>query len=72
VRAAQGADRKLIKDVSVFDLFESEALGPDKKSLAIEVTLQPTVRTLTEAEIDATAEKIVGEVSKATGGTLRA
>ena len=72
VRAAQGADRKLIKDVSVFDLFESEALGPGKKSLAIEVTLQPTVHTLTEAEIDATAEKIVGEVTKATGGTLRA
>ena len=56
----------------VFDLFESETLGPDKKSLAIEVTLQPTVRTLTEAEIDATAEKIVAEVAKATGGTLRA
>jgi phenylalanyl-tRNA synthetase beta chain len=72
VRAAEAADRKLIKDVNVFDLFESETLGPDKKSLAIEVTLQPTVRTLTEAEIDATAEKIVAEVAKATGGTLRA
>jgi phenylalanyl-tRNA synthetase beta chain len=72
VRAAASADRKLIRDVSVFDLFESDTLGPDKKSLAIEVTLQPSEHTLTEGEIDATAEKIVAEVTKATGGTLRA
>ena len=45
---------------------------PDgKKSLAIEVTLQPRDKTLTEAEIDAVAEKIVAGVAKATGGTLR-
>lgn len=72
VRAAAGADRKLISDVSVFDLFESDALGSDKKSLAIEVTLQPAERTLTDEEIDATAQKVVAEVTKATGGTLRA
>jgi phenylalanyl-tRNA synthetase beta chain len=72
VRAAESADRKLISDVSVFDVFESDALGADKKSLAIEVTLQPAERTLTDEEIEATARKIVGEVVKATGGTLRA
>lgn len=72
VRAAEGADRKLIKNVSVFDLFESDALGPDKKSLAIEVTLQPIAQTLTEAVIDTTAEKIVKAVTQATGGALRA
>jgi phenylalanyl-tRNA synthetase beta chain len=72
LRAAEGADKKLISAVSVFDLFESEALGAGKKSLAIEVTLQPTERTLTDEEIEATARKIVAEVVKATGGTLRA
>ncbi len=72
VRAAEGADRKLIAGVSVFDLFESDVLGPGKKSLAIEVTLQPADRTLTDEEIDAVAKKIVAEVGKATGGTLRA
>lgn len=72
VRAAKGADRKLITGVSVFDLFESDALGADKKSLAIEVTLQPTARTLTDEEIEATGQKIVAEVTKVTGGTLRA
>lgn len=72
LRAAQGADRKLISGVSVFDLFESEALGEAKKSLAIEVVLQPTEKTLTDEEIDATAAKVVAAVEKATGGTLRA
>ncbi len=72
IRAAEGADRKLIAGVSVFDLFESEALGPGKKSLAIEVVLQPTEKTLTDEEIDSTAGRIVAAVEKATGGTLRA
>ena len=71
VRAAQGADRKLISGVSVFDLFESDALGTDKKSLAIEVSLQPTDKTLTDQEIEAVGQKIVAEVTKATGGMLR-
>jgi phenylalanyl-tRNA synthetase beta chain len=72
VRAAEGADKKLIADVAVFDLFEGEAIGRGKKSLAIEVTLQPVERTLTDEEIDAVSKKIVAEVTKATGGTLRA
>lgn len=71
VRAAEGADRKLITEVSTFDVFESEALGAGKKSVAIEVTLQPAERTMTEQEIEAVAAKIVAEVEKATGGTLR-
>ena len=71
VRAAEGADRRLIAGVMVFDLFEGEALGAGRKSLAIEVTLQPTARTLTEVEIDAVGKRIVAEVEKATGGALR-
>ena len=70
VKAAQGADRQLIRDVRVFDLFEGEALG-ENKSLAIEVTLQPSDRTLTDAEIEAVAAKVVANVERATGGTLR-
>ncbi len=71
VRAAEGADRNLVAAVAVFDLFEGASLGPDKKSLAIEVTLQPTARTLTDTEIDAVSEKIVAAVTKATGAALR-
>ena len=71
VRAAQGADKKLVTNVTVFDLYEGKGIDPDKKSLAIAVTLQPREKTLTDQEIDAIAAKIVAEVTRKTGGTLR-
>lgn len=71
LRAASGADKKLISNVSVFDVFEGASLGEDKKSVAIEVTLQPMDKTLTDAEIDAVSAKIVENVAKSTGGVLR-
>jgi phenylalanyl-tRNA synthetase beta chain len=71
VRAAEGADRNLIASVSVFDLFEGAVIGAGKKSVAIEVTLQPTERTLTDRDIEAVAGKVVTEVIRATGATLR-
>ncbi len=72
VRAAESADKKLIAGVSVFDLFESDSLGADRKSLAIEVTLQPADHTLTDEEIEAVAGKVVAAVTRVTGGSLRA
>jgi len=72
VRAAQTADRKLITSVNVFDVYEGEGIGPGKKSIAIAVTLQPREKTMTDQEIEAIAAKIVAEVAKRTGGTLRA
>ncbi len=71
VRAAQGVDRKLITAVDVFDLYEGKGIEDGKKSIAIAVTLQPRDKTLTDQEIDAVAAKIVTEVTKKTGGTLR-
>ncbi|MPZ55753.1 MAG: phenylalanine--tRNA ligase subunit beta [Rhizobiales bacterium] len=71
VRAAQSADRKLIAGISVFDVYEGEGIEPGKKSVAIAVTLQPREKTMTDQEIDALAGKIVAEVTKRTGGTLR-
>ena len=69
VRAAKGADRSLIESVSVFDVFEGKALGEGKKSIAIAVRVQPRDRTLTEAEIEALAQKLVAAVTKATGAS---
>ncbi|MGN6549433.1 MAG: phenylalanine--tRNA ligase subunit beta [Pararhizobium sp.] len=71
LRAAAGADRKLISNVNVFDLFEGSALGPDKKSIAIEVSIQPTDRTLTDEDLEKLAKAVVENVTKSTGGTLR-
>ncbi len=72
VKAARAAERALVKGVSVFDVFESDAVGAGKKSVAVEVTLQPAERTLTDEEIARVSAKIVAEVGKATGATLRA
>jgi phenylalanyl-tRNA synthetase beta chain len=71
VKAAKGADKALIGDVSVFDVFAGGSLGEGKKSLAIEVTLNPRDKTLTDEEIEAVSAKIVAQVQKATGGVLR-
>jgi phenylalanyl-tRNA synthetase beta chain len=75
LRAARGADKALIAEARVFDVFEgprAEAqLGEGKKSVAIAVRLEPADRTLTDAEIDAVAGRIVAAVEKATGGQLR-
>jgi phenylalanyl-tRNA synthetase beta chain len=72
LRAAQSVERKLITAVTVFDVYEGKGIDPDKKSVAIAVTLQPREKTLTEPEIEAIAAKIVAEVGKRTGGVLRA
>ena len=71
VRAAQGADRKLITAAAVFDVYEGQGIDPGKKSVAIAVTLQPRDKTMTDEEIEAVAAKIVAEVAKRTGGVLR-
>ena len=71
LRAAKGADKALIRNVAIFDLFEGASLGEGRKSLAITVTLQAPDRTLTDAEIEAVAAKVVASVTKATGATLR-
>jgi phenylalanyl-tRNA synthetase beta chain len=71
VRAAQGADRKLITGIAVFDVYEGAGIDPDKKSIAVAVTLQPREKTLTDQEIEAVSAKIVAEVGKRTGGVLR-
>jgi phenylalanyl-tRNA synthetase beta chain len=71
VKAARGADKTLISAVRVFDVFEGESLGPDKKSIAIEVTIAPKEKTLTDQEIEAVAGKIVKEVERMTGGAIR-
>ena len=71
IRAASGADKKLITDVKIFDQFEGSSLGDGKKSVAFEVIITPRDRTLTDEEIDAISAKVIANVEKSTGGTLR-
>ena len=71
IRAAKGADKTLITGVALFDAYQGKGIDPGKKSLALAVTLQPTEQTLTDAELEGVSKKIVAQVEKATGGTLR-
>jgi phenylalanyl-tRNA synthetase beta chain len=71
LKAALTADRALVAKADVFDVYRGPGLPEGQKSVAVTVTLQPKERTLTDAEIEATVAKIVTEVGKKTGATLR-
>jgi len=70
VRAVKGADKKLITDARIFDLFEGPSLGEGKKSLAVEITLQPVEATLTEEDLKMLSDKVVANAGKL-GAELR-
>ena len=69
--AANKVDKELITETDVFDVFAGGNLEEGKKSMALSITLQPMDRTLTDAEIEEVAKKVVASVTKATGAALR-
>lgn len=71
VAAILNTDKNLITDVSVFDVYEGEHLEPGKKSLAVQVTIQPTEKTMTDAEIETLSTQIINLVQRHTGAVLR-
>ncbi len=71
LRAVRNADKALIADAAVFDVYRGKGVEPGSKSLAIAVTLQPQQATLTDADLEAASARIVTAVAKATGGALR-
>ncbi|MCW4462538.1 phenylalanine--tRNA ligase subunit beta [Sphingomonas sp. BT-65] len=70
VRAVKGADKAAITDARLFDLFTGAGVEEGRKSLAIEVTLQPGEKSFTDAEIKAVADKVVAAAGKL-GAVLR-
>ena len=71
LKAVLGADKGLITEARIFDVYEGAGVPEGKKSLAIAVTLQPREKTLTDVEIEALAQKIVAEAARKAGATLR-
>lgn len=71
IKAVQGADKKLIGGVEVFDIYKGEHVAAGQKSVAIAVTLNPADRTLTDEDIDKVSKAIIAAVTKATGASLR-
>ena len=70
VRAVKGADKKSIVDARVFDVFAGPGVDEGRKSLAIEVTLQPGEKSFSQEELDAISASIVKAAEKL-GGVLR-
>ena len=64
-------DKNLITSINVFDVYASQDLKDDKKSVALSVRLEPADATLTDAEIEDVSQRIVAAVEKAVGGQLR-
>lgn len=71
VKAVAGADKALIAEARVFDLYQGKGVPEGAKSLAVEVVLQPREKTLTDAEIEALSARIVAAAEKAVGARLR-
>ena len=70
VKAVIGADKALISGARVFDAYQGTGIEPGHKSIALEVSIAPKDKTLTEAEIEALSAKIIAAAQKA-GGRLR-
>jgi phenylalanyl-tRNA synthetase beta chain len=70
VRAVAGADKALIADVRVFDVYRGAGVPEGMKSVALEVVIQPREATLTEAEIEALSARVLAAAGKF-GATLR-
>lgn len=70
VRAVKGADKKNIVDARLFDLFAGPGVDEGRKSLAIEVTLQPGEKSFSQEELDAISAAVVKAAEKL-GGALR-
>ena len=71
LHAIRGSDKELIQQVRLFDLYSGKGLAENEKSLAINITLQATDRTLNEGEIDSVSKQVIASAEKV-GATLRA
>ena len=69
--AIRGADKQLVSELAVFDVYAGKGIEEGHRSIGVEVTLQPQGATLTDKEIEAVMDKIVEKAGKATGATLR-
>jgi phenylalanyl-tRNA synthetase beta chain len=71
VRAVQSADRALITGARVFDVYRGPGVEQGRKSVAVEITIQPRDKTLTEPEIEALSAKVIAAAAKTVGAILR-
>jgi phenylalanyl-tRNA synthetase beta chain len=71
LKNVSAVDKTLISGVNLFDIYQDEKLGEDKKSIALSIQIQPLDKTLTGEEIEALSQKVIKIVSDKFGGELR-
>ena len=71
MRPILAADKALVADARIFDVYRGAGVPDGFKSVAVEVRVQPREQTLTEADIEALSDRIVAAAGKATGARLR-
>lgn len=72
IKAVASADKALITQARVFDVYRGQGVAEGSKSVAVEILLQPREKTLTDAEIEALSAKVVAAAEKAVSAKLRA
>jgi len=64
-------DTNIIREVKVFDVYEGENVPDDKKSIALNITLQAFDKTLNEHDLEQLSQKIISTIKEKTGATIR-
>lgn len=67
----KSAEKKLVRDVMVFDVYEGEKIAAGKKAYALSFTLLDEAKTLTDEEIDKTMTNLMTEFEKKLGAVIR-
>jgi len=71
LRAAKAADKNLVADAAIFDVYQGKGVEDGKKSVALSITIQPKGETLKDKNIEAISDKVIELVLEKTGGVLR-
>lgn len=71
IRAAIAADKALIKEASVFDIYTGKGVDEGQKSVALSITIQPKGENLTDKDLEELMNKVTQNVSDKCGGVLR-
>ena len=71
VEVIVNVDRSLIQKVQIFDVYEGENIPLDKKSIALSVTIQSSIKTLDEQDLNQITKKIISTVENKTGAKIR-
>lgn len=71
IKVIKSVDKKLIDNINVFDIYEGPGIAEGKKSIAVNVRMQPTDRTMTDKEIEEIRQQIINTVERKIDATLR-